>query len=90
MKKTADVTEKVRKDANDSVRSNTGQRAVTPSRAYPISSDTALGIPTAAAAVTRGLAMVRRPGTYGLCASLGACTVVSAAMPCGVADRRPK
>ena len=80
VKKTADVTEKGGKDGNDSV--NTGQRAVTPTRAYPIPPDTAL--------VTRGLAMVRCPGTYGLCASLGECTVVSAAMPCGVADRRPK
>eukprot|EP00927_Polykrikos_kofoidii_P038454 TRINITY_DN32799_c0_g1_i2.p1 TRINITY_DN32799_c0_g1~~TRINITY_DN32799_c0_g1_i2.p1 ORF type:complete len:336 (-),score=55.29 TRINITY_DN32799_c0_g1_i2:7-1014(-) len=50
--------------------------------AYPIAPDTAL--------LTRGLLAVRRPGTYELCASLGDCTIITAAMPCGACDRRPK
>ena len=49
---------------------------------YPIAPGTVL--------VTRGLEAVRKPGTYELCASLGTCTVLTAAMPCGIADRRPK
>jgi len=40
--------------------------------------------------VTRGLIAVRRAGTYEPCASLGECTVLTAAMPCGMADKRPK
>ncbi|KAK3267555.1 hypothetical protein CYMTET_23894 [Cymbomonas tetramitiformis] len=47
---------------------------------YPIAPDTAL--------VTPHLMAVRRPGTYELCTSLGECTVVTAAMPCG--PIRPK
>jgi hypothetical protein len=53
-----------------------------PPRAYPIVPGTAL--------LTRNLAAVRRAGTYELCASAGECTIVTAAAPCGVADRRPK
>eukprot|EP00928_Gymnodinium_smaydae_P056286 TRINITY_DN39691_c0_g1_i1.p1 TRINITY_DN39691_c0_g1~~TRINITY_DN39691_c0_g1_i1.p1 ORF type:complete len:367 (+),score=34.51 TRINITY_DN39691_c0_g1_i1:76-1101(+) len=52
------------------------------SEGYPIAPDTAL--------VTRNLLAVRQPGTYELCESRGDCTIISAAMPCGMADRRPK
>ena len=30
-----------------------------------------------------------RAGTYELCNSLGECTIITAAMPCGMCDRRP-
>ena len=49
---------------------------------YPIDPHTAL--------LTRKLLAVRRPGTYKRCASIGQCSIISAAMPCGAADRRPK
>lgn len=49
---------------------------------YPLQPGTAL--------VSRGLAAVRRPGSYELCASMGSVTIITAAMPCGIADRRPK
>lgn len=39
--------------------------------------------------VSRSLLAVRRVGTYERCASLGTVTILTAAMPCGVADRRP-
>ena len=52
------------------------------SNAYPIDPATAL--------LTPGVLVVRRPGTYTRCASLGEVAVVTAAMPCGAADRRPK
>jgi len=50
---------------------------------YPIEPDTAL--------VSRGLLAVRQAGTYERCRCMGEkITVISAAMPCGMADRRPK
>lgn len=49
---------------------------------YPIVPDSAL--------VSRQLLAVRRPGTYERCASMGEVTIISAAMPCGMADRRPR
>ena len=48
---------------------------------YPIAPHTAL--------LTRDLLAVRCPGTYERRESVGACTIISAAMPCGIADRRP-
>eukprot|EP00316_Scyphosphaera_apsteinii_P001793 CAMPEP_0119325918 /NCGR_PEP_ID=MMETSP1333-20130426/67001_1 /TAXON_ID=418940 /ORGANISM="Scyphosphaera apsteinii, Strain RCC1455" /LENGTH=291 /DNA_ID=CAMNT_0007334069 /DNA_START=208 /DNA_END=1083 /DNA_ORIENTATION=+ len=48
---------------------------------YPIEPGVAL--------VTRELSAVRRVGTYERCASMGKCTIITAAMPCGAADRRP-
>ena len=48
---------------------------------YPIVPGTAL--------VTQGLSIVRKPGTYALCSSLGTVSIVTAAMPRGTADRRP-
>ena len=48
---------------------------------YPIAPGTAL--------LSRGLAAVRRAGTYERCASQGEVTVITAVMPCGAADRRP-
>jgi len=50
--------------------------------AYPIPAGTAL--------VSRNLLVVRQPGTYQKCSMLGRCTIISAAMPCGIADRRPR
>lgn len=50
--------------------------------AYPISAGTAL--------LTQGLMSIRQPGTYDLCPSLGDVSVITAAMPCGMADKRPK
>ncbi len=47
-------------------------------------------LPPNGALVTRNLVAVRRPGTYERCEPIGQCTIVTAAMPCGVADRRPK
>lgn len=53
------------------------------SKHYPIQPGTAL--------LSKDLEAVRRPGTYELCCpSLGKVTVVTAAMPCGIADHRPK
>jgi hypothetical protein len=49
---------------------------------YPIAPGSAL--------VSRRLAAVRQPGTYALCDRLGEVTIVTAAMPCGIADHRPK
>lgn len=48
---------------------------------YPIEPGTAL--------VTKDLLLVRHIGSYTLCRSQGSVTIVSAAMPCGTADRRP-
>ena len=55
--------------------------ALRDSGAYPI--------PPQAALVTRELLAVRRVGTYERCPSQGTVTIITAAMPCGVADRRP-
>ena len=52
------------------------------SAAYPIPPGTAL--------VSKNLQIVRQPGTYALCQSIGSLSVITAAMPCGIADRRPK
>lgn len=52
------------------------------SEAYPLKPNVAL--------LSRDLLAVRRTGTYELCASQGSVSIVSAAMPCGAADRRPK
>eukprot|EP00041_Stephanoeca_diplocostata_P030444 m.921626 g.921626 ORF g.921626 m.921626 type:complete len:395 (-) comp23757_c0_seq36:2977-4161(-) len=49
---------------------------------YPIPPDTAL--------ITYSVQAVRQVGTYAKCLSQGTYTVITAAMPCGVADRRPK
>jgi hypothetical protein len=59
--------------------------ALSTSGCYPIAPGTAL--------LTRGLQAVRRPGSYEVCeggGSMGEVTVVTAAMPCGKADRRPR
>lgn len=51
--------------------------------AYPLRPGTAL--------LSRGLVAVRQPGSYECCASLGECSVITAAMPCGMADSgRPR
>jgi len=47
---------------------------------YPIAPHTAL--------LTRYLLAVRCPGTYERRESVGACTIISAAMPCGIANQR--
>lgn len=52
------------------------------SDSYPLSPDRVL--------ISRDMYAIRQPGSYNLCAKLGSCTVLSAAMPCGLADRRPK
>lgn len=48
---------------------------------YPIQPGTAL--------VTKNVLLVRSIGSYTLCRSQGSVTIISAAMPCGAADRRP-
>lgn len=56
-------------------------RSLKDSGLYPIHADTAL--------VTPGCEAVRHPGSYKLCdnnSSLGRCTIITAAAPCGVAD----
>lgn len=49
---------------------------------YPMNPECAL--------LTRSLSAVRRVGTYALCPSQGEISIISAAMPCGIADRRPQ
>lgn len=49
---------------------------------YPLKPGTAL--------VTPDVLVLRQPGTYEPCASLGSVTIITAAMPCGIADRRPR
>jgi len=56
---------------------------------YPTLEAAEYPIVPGSALVSKGLLSVRRPGTYELCDCLGNCTVVSAAAPCGMADRRP-
>ncbi|GIQ82205.1 hypothetical protein KIPB_003299 [Kipferlia bialata] len=82
---------------------NTGGRYVSGGRAqeedlcrllpqlYPsLKASGAYPIPPGTALLTRGCKAVRVPGTYTPCQSLGTCTIITAAMPCGIADRRPK
>lgn len=57
---------------------------------YPTLAAAEYPIAPEAAMLSRGLLAVRQPGSYERCASLGGCTVISAAMPCGIADRRPR
>ena len=56
--------------------------ALLASSAYPLAPGSAL--------ITHNLIAARLPGSYERCASMGECTVITAAMPCGIADRRPK
>lgn len=55
--------------------------SISAARCYPIQPGTAL--------VTAGLESIRLPGTYRLRPSAGRCAVLTAAMPCGTAGRRP-
>jgi hypothetical protein len=52
------------------------------SGAYPLDPQSAV--------LARGLVAVREVGSYQLCLPIGEITVVTAAMPCGAADRRPR
>ena len=58
------------------------QAASSGAAAYPLPPDAVL--------LSRDLLAVRRPGSYRRCESMGEVTVISAAMPCGAADRRPR
>ncbi|CAE7342584.1 nphp3, partial [Symbiodinium microadriaticum] len=57
---------------------------------YPALKATPYPIPPGTVLVARDLLALRKPGTYAPCPSLGSVTVLTAAMPCGAADRRPK
>jgi Microbial-type PARG, catalytic domain len=47
-------------------------------------------LPPGTVLITRNCRAVRRVSTYARCASQGEMTVLTACMPCGTADRRPK
>ena len=63
---------------------------LTPQLWAALDSSAAYPIPPGTALVSTNLQIVRQPGTYTLCPSIGSLSVITAAMPCGIADRRPK